>query len=123
MNIISEQVKELRELAEDCKCENDKDDIVRVLQVAADIIEELSAKLATTNMERSNAYYGCGWIACSERLPEKNGTFLIQTQNNNIYTAFYGYNTTCTYRAFWSGYMKVENVLAWQPLPKPYQVK
>lgn len=54
---ISEQVKELRELA-DGKihyCEWKKSEI---LKQAADTIEALSAKLATANMERSDRYYG-----------------------------------------------------------------
>lgn len=40
-----DQIKELRDLAEDAKCENEEDDIVRALQAAACTIETLSAKL------------------------------------------------------------------------------
>ncbi len=74
---ISEQVKELRELADgelrelaDGKihyCEWKKSEI---LKQAADTIEVLSAKMA--DMERSEEDCGGGWILCeSGKLPDK----------------------------------------------------
>lgn len=63
---ISEQVKELREIAE---LFDEIDDGRRMLLQAADTIESLSAKLA--NMERSADDCG-GWIECeSGKLPDK----------------------------------------------------
>lgn len=50
---ISEQVKELREVAE----MYDGLDGGDILREAADTIEALSAKLAAENMERSDRYY------------------------------------------------------------------
>jgi len=52
MSMISEQVKELRELEEDCKCENEEDEIVRQLQYAVNTREALSAKPQAANMEQ-----------------------------------------------------------------------
>lgn len=57
MSLISEQVQELRNLAEDIKCKNKEDNIVKTLQIAADTIEALSVKLASENMKRSKIYY------------------------------------------------------------------
>lgn len=80
MSMISELVKKLRfyaseynELPYGREVEGTGD----LLKEAADIIEELSAKLASANMERSEQYYkdvpdtNVGkWIPVSERLPE-----------------------------------------------------
>lgn len=61
-----------------------------------------------------------GWIPCSERLPDKQGSYLIQDNHNNIKVAYYDYNTQHTYRAWWIDYTKV-NVVAWCELPAPYK--
>lgn len=64
---ISEQVKELRELADGYKMA-DRPLAANTIYHAADTIESLSAKLQAANMERS-ADCGGGWIPCKERLP------------------------------------------------------
>lgn len=116
MSMISEQVKELRELA-DGKihyCEWKKSEI---LNQAADTIEALSAKLAAANMERSDRYCGSGWIACEDRLPDKDDTVLIDTG--------IGYFEIATYsgdgRTFYTEECGSSCPVAWQPLPKPYR--
>ena len=70
MSMISEQVKELREIASEFDLDG-KEELSNMINEAADTIEALSAKLAATNMERSDRYYGGGWIACEDRLPDK----------------------------------------------------
>lgn len=63
---ISEQIKELREVAE----MYEGLDGGKILSEAADTIEALSAKL--TDMERSAEDCGGGWIECeSGKLPDK----------------------------------------------------
>ena len=57
------------------------------------------------------------WIPCSERLPDKEGNYLMTAQPT--------YNHTKDIRiAHWSGrwvgYVKPE-ILAWMPLPEPYR--
>ena len=120
MSMINEQVKELRKAAKwfDAACFPEGS---KLANEAADTIESLSFKLQAKNMELAAEDYGGGWIACSEKLPDKNGYYIIQTQTNNIKIARYHYNTTREYMAFWIDHMKVENVVAWQPLPEPYQ--
>lgn len=67
--------------------------------------------------------YNNGWISVEERLPEKNGQYLVQNIRGEICVAHYNYNSPCTYRAFFTGYTQVKNVIAWQQLPEPYSLK
>lgn len=77
MSMINELVKELRRAENPCS-------VVSVgyyrnlYARAADTIEELSAKLADANMERSTAYYNNGWIPCSERPPEEPCIYTVE---------------------------------------------
>jgi hypothetical protein len=67
--MISEQIERLRKIADTGFSERG---MARELFDAADTIEELSAKLANANMERSTAYYNDGWIPVgSGKLPEE----------------------------------------------------
>lgn len=68
---ISEQVKELREIAKNWNPNTPINPVSVVLNKAADTIESLSAKLQAANMERSAEDCG-GWIECeSGKLPDK----------------------------------------------------
>ena len=51
-----------------------------------------------------------GWIPVSERLPEKNGKYLVTVRNGNVYAGVYD--------AF-SGRFQCA-ATAWMPLPEPY---
>lgn len=55
MSMITELVKKLRNLAEEYSIADT--DTMEILNNAAYVIEELSAKLQAANMERSNQYY------------------------------------------------------------------
>lgn len=70
---ISKQVKELREKANYInEMGTTYPSVIRLLNEAADTIEFLSAKLQAVNMERSERYYGGGWILCNaENLPDE----------------------------------------------------
>lgn len=69
MSMISEQVKNIREVTKFHR-PYVPSIITEALTEAADTIEALSAKLAA-NMERSDRHNGGGWIACEDGLPEK----------------------------------------------------
>ena len=88
---------------------------------AADTIEELSAKLANANMERSTSYYNDGWIPVSERLPEERRTVWITEQ------WFDGSVHTYKGRVVKDRWVdcRQEAVLAWKyiDVPEPYQPK
>ena len=75
MSMITEQVKRFRNEAAGMILQNGT--TARLLREAADTIEQLSAKVRATNMERSKAYYHGGWIPVKERLPEKLNDVLI----------------------------------------------
>ena len=61
-----------------------------------------------------------GWIPCSERLPEKGGTYFVTAVENELYhTTFVKWQKRhkkwdlTGARAYW-------RITAWQPLPEPY---
>ena len=60
------------------------------------------------------------WVPCAVRLPDETGHYLVCIQGGSIGLAKYTYNTTHEYKAFWIGYVKEENVIAWQPFPESY---
>lgn len=71
MSMISEQVKELRNIAETF-CEWEYNRFYNAISRADDTIESLSAKLQAANMERSAEDCGGGWIKCDkDNLPDK----------------------------------------------------
>lgn len=69
------------------------------------------------------------WIPCSERLPDKDGEYLVTHENG--YVRIVGYSTTQTIRYPKGFYVLTDDgkiafritqnlVIAWMPLPKPY---
>ncbi len=97
------------------------DKLISELKQESIIVDDDAGHRAVEIIEQLAEEYNTGWIPCSERLPNKKGSYLIQDNKNNIKVAYYDYNTKCTYIAWWDGYIKVRNVVAWQPLPKPYK--
>ena len=65
--------------------------------------------------------YNGGWIACSERLPEESGTYIVNAIENSIIHVTFAkwmprmkkWNLTGC-RSYWK-------VNAWQPLPEPFK--
>ena len=131
MSMISEQVRELREFAEDYgKTHVTLFDYKKnLLLQAADTIEALSAKLAAANMERSDRYYGGGWIACEDRLPELNEGYECFKQSECVLVTTKWYDGDLVQEVAWlneDGRWSCESngvckVVAWQPLPEPYR--
>ncbi len=80
-----------------------------------------------------------GWIPVSERLPEESGRYLatIQTFGKHTFMRFISFATNLSLidkydfkgkkQAGWydcdpeCGYYEENNVIAWQPLPEPYE--
>ena len=65
-----------------------------------------------------------GWIPCSERLPEENGKYLVCVDNPTRN------RKNCIFAFWFNAYDKeferehdLDYVIAWQPLPAPYQPK
>ena len=60
--------------------------------------------------------YNGGWIPCSERLPEKEGKYLVTLDKWNI-VSFADFKNL-KYNPHFNA-----PVIAWQPLPEPYKPK
>ena len=68
------------------------------------------------------AEYNSGWIPCSERLPEKCNRVLAYTDAGGYYIAHINGcgKFVCTAECV-STVIENSDVIAWQPLPDPYQ--
>lgn len=103
------------------------------LMFAIRTVNELAEEFATDINVVSNN----GWIPCSERLPNKeeylknDGRFIV-TDGNRVYQSIYDIYICHCFRTshslpFGSSYKtsyEIDNcVIAWQPLPEPYQPK
>lgn len=114
MSLISEQVRRLREFAKTLKYADE----YNLVNGAADTIEELSAKLHKSQMERSNQYYNGGWIPVSERLPEKNDVYQVAVNSWGCPTRDVDGFMAHTDRK-WEVYGN--KVIAWMPLPELHE--
>lgn len=76
MSMISELVKNLRDKAIGCEAFGVVE-TGKLLSQAADVIEELSAKVEKQNVKHGHwifgETYGCSWMKCSECLKVQNG--------------------------------------------------
>ena len=75
------------------------------------------------------------WIPCSERLPEKSGRYLVTrglnacgSLWNRVYIANYSDLMGIRSEKIWwqgnvgkSDFERIDDVLAWMPLPEPYR--
>lgn len=129
--MIIEQVNELRELIKDLRIiGKDRQDckisvFSGVILQSADAIEILSSKLSTENTERSA---DCGdWIYCGDgnNLPECEYCEVLadiydEEEDRHIMKVMtYENYGNCEYE-FRNSFGLPQNVVAWQPLPKPY---
>ena len=104
----------------------------KIMKQAANVIEELSAKVAQQNMEKSSQYYNGGWIPVEERLPEIDviGFDGINMYSKDMLVALHWYDGDVTVETgwynrngSWSNESKNCEVIAWQPLPPVYKPK
>lgn len=69
--------------------------------------------------------YNNGWIPCSERLPEDDSICIVTVEYpNNETMVDYGWfdrKNVCWFVGMQE--FRTSNILAWQPLPHPYQTK
>ena len=128
MSMVSTLAENLRAYAEEYKYLSNHtrdNNIPDILLVAADTIEELSAKAARQNMERSSQYYGGGWISVNDCLPpQPTENKTLDYKPLELYLVYVN-GDDYPFRAFWNGKFfadgiaKVENVSYWMPMPLP----
>ena len=102
-----------------------KDDILksavmiddRGIQTGYEIAIELIKKQPTIDAEPH-------WIPCSERLPKIGTNVLITNDKGNVsYGRYRGVYPIDDDKIWWTWKKNtLENVLAWMPLPEPYEV-
>ena len=78
-----------------------------------DLITELIDSMPTVDSEPH-------WIPCSEALPENSDTVLI-THRGGVSVGWY--NGRYWERGASTKHRELTTVVAWMPLPKPYEVK
>lgn len=66
--------------------------------------------------------YGDGWIPCSERLPDSSIDVNITTRSSIVGTGSFFKEANKWVQWYCGGGIAVD-VIAWQPLPVPYQPK
>ena len=127
MSMVGELVKTLRDrsfrFAHDIYFKPTTKDL---LSQAADTIEELSAKVARQNMERSSQYYGGGWIPVEDGLPEDGEEVLVWYEYfryGDYNRMFQTYGIGYEYNGYWGGdvYGYRARCIAWQPLPPAFE--
>ena len=114
MSMISEQIEELRLMAEMFV---NGEPYGNLLRRAADTIEMLSEKVRADRPQ--------GWIPCSERLPSEKdyiGDVVIWCTDKSIVGVGWYYESTKSWATIDDTFPPVlGEVIAWMPLPSAYQ--
>ena len=71
-------------------------------------------------IEGMKSIKGCGWIPCSERLPKYGEVVMCCCENGGITVSCITHKCVKLSKNVWFGQHRV---IAWQPLPAPYQPK
>lgn len=127
MSMITEFVERLREQGNFLTIEQGAFEVGDMLNDAADVIEELSAKLQAANMERSSQYYNGGWIPVSEP-PKHTDDYLVVVGINYEGEGMYDYVRTANYNTVFKAWCVYETnkaivgeVKKWMLLPPAYK--
>ncbi len=96
-----------------------KDGVNESIEIANELAEEY--KLFGNSEQVNLSENLTGWIPCSERLPEVFDNVIICTKEGGR-----AIGHRCPNQAFGRYYdlhsMPIDNVIAWMPLPAPYQI-
>lgn len=76
------------------------------------IVSFVKAKIALEQL--SSAQPDQRWIPCSERLPDKEGVYLVTDHKGDVVR--YVFNDTESSREYWK-----RCAVAWMPLPQPWK--
>ena len=75
--------------------------------------------LNMTSAEPEQCAENARWILCSERLPEKDGRYLVTCRNWGAWTV----DWNIWHNEPKQSWVYEQGVIAWMPLPEPYQEK
>ena len=121
---IIEKLEERTSFLSDCTKYGNKDAeqqnksySTMMMYEVADLVDDL-----IEIVKQETEQYNNGWIACSDRLPDVEADVLLSLRSIDVHTGFMS-NTEGYFYVDGEGYVEFENVLAWQPLPEPYQQK
>ena len=78
------------------------------------------AEVMTELMMLPSAQPDQKWIPCSERLPDKEGLYIVTNLNDKFSPVSSRYFNKRGDSSFWSGH-PLSEVTAWMPLPEPYR--
>lgn len=81
------------------------------IDTALSIVSEVEAEYGKDINVRGN-----GWIPCSERLPNHKHNLLLCLESGYVGEGYYSANGFKDVNSY-----PYDNVIAWQPLPLPYQ--
>ena len=99
--------------------------IINELKQESIIVDDDAGNRAVEIIEQVATEYNNGWIPCSERLPKIREDCLVTVK----YTGFMGMHGVWIKTGHlendgtWWGDCAGGEVIAWQPLPEPYQPK
>ena len=114
-NDLIEHNSELCEHCQRTNCEMGTDCSMCIMDKAKDIVQDVAKE------------YNNGWIACSDRLPDKAGYEVLATLENSfgqrrVTIIFTGYGDESFWHCNNKEYdLEAWKVIAWQPLPEPYK--
>lgn len=97
------------------------DDIDQALDIAIDSLEQDQETKEKMWAKQLNECEECKilnneWVDVRDRLPSESGMYLVTNFDNVSYTTW---TTTCHYK---NGF-ELDGVIAWKPLPQPYERK
>ena len=114
MNKAFEKI--LERLEEDARFYNSASDVDQNIRSGLIIAKEAVQEVAEE--------YNNGWIACSERLPEKNGMYICTQNSYDLATNKNIIRVSTELVEFYNGkWRRAKNLVVthWQPLPEPFK--
>lgn len=88
-------------------------------------VEKCRLQTEINNLKKSHEEYNNGWIPCSEMMPRYEEDVLLYLNSYEVQMGYRAIQTggDCFYIYMSCDFVDCEDVIAWQPLPEPYQPK